>query len=256
MASERSYDVSTKVLSDQARLSLGELKAPANKEGVDALEAVGLDVPSFINDLGASTQKLQKVEAAQERAKSELLRELKEDRGLSYEGYRWLLRLQSRVRTYLAENPTADEYVLRNRFRFGKVKNAHIRTIVYELRVVLPELKNMLEELAGVGINEKFLNEGKKILKQLGIDREETEEARAEQEKLTREVREAEIEVSQLLRRLVLTDISASLEHPEAKRWFPLNIIAAEMGRIQAAHDAMEAPIPEESMPQDEEEQE
>jgi len=28
------------------------------------------------------------------------------------------------------------------------------------------------------------------------------------------------------------------------------------MGRIQAAHDAMEAPIPEESMPQDEEEQE
>ncbi len=44
---------------------------------------------------------------------------------------------------------------------------------------------------------------------------------KAEQEKMTREVREAEIRVSQLLRRLVLTDMSAALEHPEGKRWFP-----------------------------------
>ena len=247
MASDRSYDVSTKVLMDQARLTHSELNAPANK----ALESVGLDLPSFINNLGTATEKLQKFEAGQERAKTELLRELKEDRGLAENGYRWLLRLQSRIRIYLSENPTADEYVMRNRFRFGKVKNASARAIVYELRIVLPEVQKMLEELKGVGIDEKFFNEGKKILKQLGIDRDESAEAKADQEKMTREVREAEIKVSQLLRRLVLTDMSAALEHPEGKRWFPLDIIATEMGRIQAELDARVAPIPEESIPQE-----
>lgn len=252
MASNRPYDVSTKVLGDQSRLTHGELNAPANKSGLDALESVGLDLPSFIPELGSATEKLQKFEARQERAKSELLRELKEDRGLGEKGYRYLLRLHSRIRMYLSENPAADEYVLRNRFRFGQVKNANARGIVYELRVVLPEVRKMLEELKGVGVNEKFLNEGKQILKQLGIDRDETAEVKAEQEKLTREVRESEIEVARLLRRLELTDEAAALEHPEGKRWFPLDIISVERGRIEAAREERVAPIPEDAISQDE----
>ena len=61
MASERSYDVPTKVLIDQARLTHSELKAPANKPGLGALETVGLDLPSFVNagglDLNQGLQK-------------------------------------------------------------------------------------------------------------------------------------------------------------------------------------------------------
>ena len=73
---------------------------------------------------------------------------------------------------------------MRNRFRFGKVTNGNARSVVYELRIVLPEVKKMLDDLSCVGVNDKFYNEGRKILKQLGIERDESAEVKAEKKSL------------------------------------------------------------------------
>ena len=252
MASDRSYDVSTKVLIDQACLTHSELQAPANKPGLDALQSVGFEVQPFITDLDKSSAILRKVESSQERMKTIYLKETKEDRDFSEKGYRWILRLHSRIRSFLAENPQADEYELRTRFRFGKIRVARARSVVYELRILLPELEIMLPELSGVGVTKDFYQEGEDILSALVKDRKETAEAKAEREKFTRKVRKAEIEVSRLLRRLELADIAAALEQPEGKRWFPLDIIRTEQGRIKAAHDARESALPPDALSSDE----
>jgi hypothetical protein len=252
MASERSFDVSTKVLIDQTRLTLSELKAPANKKGQDALQSVGCDVPSFITDLDTSVKRLREVESKQERLKVLYLRETKDDRDISERGYRWILRLHSRIRLYLAENAQADEYDLRTRFRFGKIRMPRARTVVYELRILLPELHSMETELSGVGVTPKFIREGEEILSTLVTEREETAEAKAEREKFTRKVRKFEIQVSRLLRRLELSDEAAALEHAEGKRWFPLDIILTEQGRVKAAREARVTALPEDALSSDE----
>lgn len=252
MASDRSYDVSTKVLIDQARLTHSELQAQANKPGLGALQSVGFEAQPFITDLGKSSAILRKVESSQERVKAIYLKEAKEDRDFAERGYRWILRLHSRIRSFLAENPEADEYELRTRFRFGKIRIARARSVVYELRILLPEVAMMLTELSDVGVTKAFYKEGEEILSGLVTDREETAEVKAEREKFTRKVRKAEIKISRLLRRLELADIAAALEKPEGKRWFPLDIIRTEQGRVKAAHDAREQALPPDALSSDE----
>ena len=243
-----SYDVSTKALIDQGRVTLNELKSPVNKPGLDGIQNFGIKPDEFIPALNTAVNNTRELESQQEQAKAEYATEASEDRILGEKGYRYAHRLQNRVRCYLFRNPDANTYELRRKFRFGKVKNNSPRTVAYELMILLSEARKMQDTLAAYGVTEEFLVEGRKLFKQLDRDRSETDQAKEYREDLTRKVNEAENELSCLLRELEIADQSAAIEHPESRRWFPLDIIAAEKGRVQAAREARIAARPEDSI--------
>lgn len=239
-----SYDVPTQVLLDQGRVTLDELRASANRPGVEALEGLGFDVATVTSDLETALARASAAEAEQERAKAAYLTEADEDRAVAEQGYRWVQRLHARVRLYGAENPETSAYEYRSRFRFGQLRVARARSVVYELRILIPEAEAQKAKLAAVGVNDAFIAEATQILDRLAAGRQETAGVRANRETATRAVREAEGHLSDLLHRLELADEAAALETPEAHRWFTLDIIAAERGRVEAAYQARVAARP------------
>ena len=238
------YPVPTRVLIDQGRLMLDQLRAPANQPGLEALPLFGLDPEQFIPKLEKAVNDAAGVESDQERAKVDYTREAREDREWALRGYRWVHRLQSRVRVFLAGNPNADADGLRNSFRFGHVKNSRARRVVYEMRILIPEANEWLERLGNVGLTAEFIQEGEEILAALGSDRAETAKAKAKREAMTQSVRKAEQELSALLKQLDTADEAAAMERPESRRWFTLDIIATEQGRTAAARRSAANPVP------------
>ncbi len=232
----RSYEVPTKVLIAQARATENALGASATKPRRDALATVGIDANALKDLLAAETTKLEKLEADQERAKNTYSRETAEDRAIAEEGYRYKLALEARTRVYIASHEDDDD--LRGRFRFGHLRVARARGVVYELRAVLPEVELMSDRLSAVGIDAAFVARGHDILARLHVEQAESAEAKKERERLTKAVREGELIVSRLLARLVAADEAIALERPAEGTAFGLDIIAAELGRQKAARDA------------------
>lgn len=232
----RSYEVPTKVLIAQARATHDTLAAPATKPRRDALTSVGINADALKNELATETKKLEQIEAEQERAKSAYSRETAEDRAVAEEGFRYKLSLEARTRAYIAARGDQDD--LRGRFRFGHLRLARARGVIYELRAVLPEVELMSDRLAEVGIDAAFVARGHDILARLQVEKTESVEAKKERERLTKGVREGELVVSRILARLVAADEALAFEHAEQGTMFGLDIIAAELGRQRAARAA------------------
>lgn len=239
---QNSYEVSTKVLIAQARTTERELGVEVTKARRVALSRLGIDADVLKQQLAAATQALEELEAEQERAKAHYLREAREDRALAEEGYRYKLALDARVRAYIARHGDQDD--LRGRFRFGHLRSARARGVVYELRAVLPEAEMLLPKLKDVGVDEALVAKGYDILSRLAKDQDETAEAKGQRQELTRKVREGEKQVSRLLAQLVAADEAVALENPSEGRVFRLDVIAAERGRIRAAREARATAMP------------
>lgn len=229
------YEVPTKVLLAQARSTLRELAIDATAPRRAALKELGIDAENFTAELQSATDALQEIEAEQERAKAHYQHEASEDRAIAEEGYRYKLALDARVRAYIATN--GDDDGLRNRFRFGQLRVARARGVTYELRIVLPEAQAFKDKLAAVGVDDAFIQKGYDILARLDADRQETTQARAQREKLTRQVREGELRLSRLLAQLVAADEALAVATPAEGRVFRLDLIRAELGRIEAARE-------------------
>ena len=138
------------MLLDQGRVTLDELRAGANRPGVEALERLGFNAATVTSDLETALARASAAEADQERAKAAYLTEADEDRALAEQGYRWVQRLQARVRLYGAGNPEASAYEYRSLFRFGQLRAARARSVVYELHRI-PEAEAQKAKLAAVG---------------------------------------------------------------------------------------------------------
>lgn len=110
--------------------------------------------------------------------------------------------------------------------------------VVYELRILLPEAEEHQARLLPFGVTKEFVGEGRSWQAKLDTERDETTAAKAARKALTRRVRASEMTLSALLRQLEAADETVALERPEAKRWFPLSVINAERGRVNAAREA------------------
>lgn len=234
-----SFDVPTRVLLDQARAIQNGLSARDNQPGRDALAKVDFDVEDFTARLASAIAETQQTEAEQERAKAAYVKEAGEDREVAERGYRWILRLQARIRMYLAKN-SAETDEFSSKFRFGHLRSARARGVAYELRILIPEAHTHRPRLDKF-VSANLLAEGEQLLEELGLSRQETAEAKARRESLTREVRKAEQDLSGLLRELQAADEASALEQADAHRWFTLDVIAAEQGRVTAAREARAA---------------
>lgn len=239
---KRSFEVPTKVLIAQARAVVRDLKVEGTQDRRAALASVGVDAAVLGQELDAATRTLEELEAEQERAKAGYLREAREDQAIAEEGYRYKLALDARLRAYIARHGDDDD--VSGRFRFGHLKSARARGVIYELRVVLPEVDAMQGKLADVGVDAAFVARGHDILARLSADTSETADAKDARQTLTRGVRAAEMQVSRLLAQLVAADEAIALESASEGPVFRLDIIRAEVGRVRAARDSRVAASP------------
>ncbi|MBI3073997.1 MAG: hypothetical protein HYY84_17960 [Deltaproteobacteria bacterium] len=89
MAKQTSYNVPTKVLLEQARITLDQLAAPANADAIAALDAQGLATGTFVADLKRAYGTTAELEVTQERRKETVLAEAKDDQAAAESGYRY-----------------------------------------------------------------------------------------------------------------------------------------------------------------------
>lgn len=229
------YPVPTRVLIDQGKTTLRDLDLEPFRTRLAALESFGIEA-GYRDSLRQATEALEHVEVEQERAKAAYSREAKEDQAIAEEGYRFKLALDARVRAFIAANGDDDD--LAGRFRFGQLKSARARGVVYELRIVLPEAEALRDRLASVGVNDELIASGHDILARLGADQQETAAAKSEREALTRRLRAAELELSRHLDRLQRSDEAFALATPDQGPLFRLDLIRAEIARVEAAREA------------------
>lgn len=236
MARTTAFEVSTKVIIDQAEAIVTAMNLPDHAQAVASLEREGLP-KGFVEQLNVATRDLIRAESDQERIKTEYLRETKEDQALAERGAKWVKRLQAKARVYLAtqERDTLD---LAGQLRFGQLKNARSRGVTYELRILIPEAH---EHQALLGLDTAFIVEGHDILRLLGIDLKETADVKAQRKTMTERVRAGELLVTRLLGQLRAADQAAALERDDEKLAFPLSIIATEIARAKAAGERRKA---------------
>lgn len=233
-----SFEVSTKVLVDQGQATLRQLESPQLVGALADLAQEGLVASAFTAALKSEVDSLAKLEADQERAKGAYEREAAQDRALAEQGYAWVLRTHAKVRTYINLVPEAASQDLPSRLRFGHLRSAKARGVVYELRILLPELKALAPQLARVGIDDAYLAVAEKLLTDLAADQKETEDARQHRMTLTANVRKGETEVSRLLNQLQAADAAACLANPTRGPAFGLDVLKAELGRLEAERAA------------------
>jgi hypothetical protein len=228
------FDVPTVVLVDQGRTIYRQLITVANKPRLKLLETFGID-GGFAGRVGQVVEELATLDAEQERAKAAYTKEAKEDQALAEKGYRFKLKLDARVRAYMAAHDDDDN--LAGRFRFGQLRVARARGVLNELRIVLPEAMALSSKLQGFGVTDAFLAEGQEIVVGLG-GASESAAAKQAREKLTQQVREKELELGQLLDRLRQADEAVALDDPAEAPVFRLDLIKAEVRRVKAAREA------------------
>ena len=102
----------------------------------------------------------------------------------------------------------------------------------------LPLDQQLVAKLSGFGAGPEFFQEGRELLAKLGVELQETSEAKTTREKLTRRVRKAEVAASRMFRMLLAADEAAALERPEEAPAFRLDVINAELGRLAAERAA------------------
>jgi len=233
MSTVTAFEVPTKVLNDQARVILRDLDAPEKAPRIAELK--GLDA-NFKNGLATELLALEANEADQERAKSAYVKEAGDAQLVAEEGYRWVLELHANARAHLAcvEQDPAD---LPGALRFGHLHSARARGVVYEMRILIPEVEKHVGVLGPHGADAAFIARGKDVLVRLGVEQQEASDAKAAREALTRKVRQGEVRLSRFLRQLVAADEAASTRIPTRKPAFPLDTINAELAR-QAADKA------------------
>lgn len=230
--------VTTKTLILQGHETHRHLEAPANAESVQSLIRNGLNVPTYTVELKDATDELQQAEAEQERLKTDYLREVKEDEVVAREGYRWALRLQAMARGKIARDEGADPLDLRGRLRFGKIKDDRPRTIAFELFMLLPEAREFQSQLSEHGVDAAFVQEGERLLSELGGELKETADVVAARKEATRRVRVGEKNLSRLLRQLEAVDEAAALEHENGRAAFGLYLVRAEQRQKAEAYEA------------------
>ncbi|MCP4504750.1 MAG: hypothetical protein GY822_33005 [Deltaproteobacteria bacterium] len=235
------YSVATPILLAQGEALVRQLNAPATAPRRELLKSVGI-ADAFANELKDATSGLFDLEGKQERMKSTVSNETREDREAAEAGYRFKLALDGRVRTYLAKHDENEDYA--QTFRFGKMRSPRARGVAYELRMVLPEAEMRVSKLAAVGIDTAFIEKGKAILAKLDDERQETFKVREERKVLTKQLEDAELVLSRLMSELVAADDVVSLEHLDEEPLFVLNVIRTEEARLEAAANVRRHSVP------------
>jgi len=248
MARSTRFDVPTKVILDQCRVVIDTLSATANAGWVAELKGQGLDPNDFVRSLRGAHEETMIADTEQERLKDECLRETRENQAVAEEGYGWIQRVQARGRQYLA-GEEVDRAEVAGRLRFGKLHAARSRGVIYEMRLILPELAALKAEMKPYGLTDALIAEGKEILKRLGAEHAETAEVEAKRERATEKIRAVELKLTRLLDRLVAADEGAALERPENEVHVRLDLIAAERGRVEGMRRARLAKQPANGTP-------
>ena len=103
--------------------------------------------------------------------------------------------------------------------------------------MLLPEVEAEKVELKRVGVDAAFITAGKKVLTDLGAELQETAEAQARREDLTRQVRAAESNLLDLLDELSAADDDAAVDDAAGAVRFPLEVLKSERARLGAEGD-------------------
>jgi hypothetical protein len=115
---------------------------------------------------------------------------------------------------------------------------ARARGVAYELRILLPEAEALKPTLAPFGANDAFIAEGRAVLDKLCVESAEATGAKGRREDVTRKLRQAEAQLTKLLRQLEAADEAAAMERVDAGMRFPLEIIKTERARVEAQRQA------------------
>lgn len=229
------YNVTVDTLTDQLKTTLDELAAEANADRLKALAEFGIDGPKFTKKLQAAYDSLSGTKAGQERTKGDYEAETGDDQALAEQGYRWKLRLDSRVRCYISQN--GDKEDLAGQFRFGQLHAPRAKGVRIELLIVLDVAKKYAAKLAPFGVTPAFLAEGKGYLDKLGGPTASVG-TKAKRGKETKAVRKLALTASQLLAQLVEADEAYALDHEDETTVFRIDRIRAEEGRLRAERKA------------------
>lgn len=236
MSTTSLFNVPTAVLLDQAAFTLDELRAEASAPTREALAASGFDPAAYAAKLADALERGRTLEADQERAKANLGQEREEDRAHAERGYRWIRRLHARLRLAEARGD-APGGNLGRRFRFGALPSVRVRGVLYELRILVPELAGLGGVLADHGLDAAFLEEGRSILADLDTDRAETAAATSALNHLTQQVRAVEAELTALIRELRAAREIATLDTGRELPGFSLQILRAWVGKSSGLVD-------------------
>lgn len=231
------FRVPTRTLIAQALETERRLDAPANAERAQVLSRNGLDAGTFLADLKRATQELQQAEAEQERLKTACQHVRRQTAEAAREGKRWMLLLHARARAKIAAAGAFDELNLRERLRFGELKNDRPITVGRELVLLVLNARPLQPQLEAYGVDDAFVQQGEQCLHGLVAGLRESTAVLAKQKQATRRVREAEKNLSRLLRQLEAADEAAALEH-DGSTEFGLHVVRAELRRKKAAYKA------------------
>lgn len=235
------FRVPTRTLIAQGHETERHLEAPANAARLQVLLRNGLDVPAFLVDLKRATEELQHAEAEQEQLKTACQHERRKAAKAAREGKRWGQLLQARARAKLAADGSFDELDLRERLRFGAMKNDRPITVVRELVLLVPNARSFQPALEAYGVDEAFVREGEQHLDGL-VDRlRAVTTALSAQKRATRRVREAEANLSRLLRQLEAADEATALEQGGSAE-FGLHLIRAVLRQKSVAYETRRPP--------------
>lgn len=118
------------------------------------------------------------------------------------------------------------------------------RGVVNELRLLLPECQEHADKLKPFGFSAKFVAEGQKLLDAMA-GKSAAGAAMDVVRDRTRDVAKAELALSQLFERLVAADESVAEETAGAAPLFRLDLVKAEVARVEAMRAARLAAQPE-----------
>ncbi len=232
---QTAFAVPTRVLLAQAEELLRQLKAEVNAKRVLALGDFGVDGPKFTKALAVTHAELVGAETAQEGAKGDWGAGIVDDHGRAEAGFRWIGRLHNRVRNHIAEH--GDKEDLAGQFRFGKLPVARTRGVVNELRLLLPECAEHAAKLKPFGVTVAFVAQGQKLLDAMA-GKSAGGAAMDVVRDRTRDVRKAELKLSQHFERLVTADESVAEESADEAPLFRLDLVRAELARVEAVRAA------------------
>lgn len=209
------YLVPTDILADQGA-KVAALFKEDSADYKQRLERAGLPEASF-KHIGEHAQALLDLEITQEERKIATQREGAEATAAVQAALRWRLDdVLSRARVIFEDDPRLIH------FRSGKLRSHRPSALVRELRLLVAGVERFkdLPEAQAIGLDEKVLQDGERLLEALVKEDTESEVARALQVQTTAELREKELELSNMLADVEKrATIAFPFEHPGRKRY-------------------------------------
>lgn len=215
MARTTPYLVPTDVLADQGA-KVFALYVEDSSNHKQRLEAAGLPEETF-QTVKDYAEELLDLEITQEERKMAASRERAEASAAVKDVLRWRLDdVLSRARVIFDDDPRLVH------FRSGQLRSQRPSAVVREARLLIEALKRFrgLPEAKAIGLDRSILEKGQALLENLVKEDTEDEVARALQIQTTAELREKELELSNLLANIEKrAPIAFPSDHPGRRRY-------------------------------------